>query len=104
MASDIALLTIHEKRQAPLQGLLYPLRFEPIYQYRLWGGRRLADFLTAPLPSGPVGEAWILSDRDDYASQVTDGPLKGWTISQLLDQFPEQMLGKLTRPFRRFPL
>ena len=21
---------------------LYPLRFEPIYQYRLWGGRRLA--------------------------------------------------------------
>ena len=20
---------------------LYPLRFEPIYQYRLWGGRRL---------------------------------------------------------------
>ena len=25
---------------------LYPLRFEPIYQYRLWGGRRLADLLT----------------------------------------------------------
>ena len=33
---------------------LYPLRFEPIYQYRLWGGRRLADLLTAPLPGdGP---------------------------------------------------
>jgi len=30
---------------------LYPLRFEPIYQYRLWGGRRLADVLTAPLPA-----------------------------------------------------
>ena len=25
------------------QTVLYPLRFEPIYQYRLWGGRRLAD-------------------------------------------------------------
>ena len=36
------------------QTLLYPLRFEPIYQYRLWGGRRLADLLTPPLPSdGP---------------------------------------------------
>jgi mannose-6-phosphate isomerase len=45
------------------QIFLYPLRFEPIYQYRLWGGRRLADLLTAPLPSGPVGEAWILSVR-----------------------------------------
>jgi mannose-6-phosphate isomerase len=28
--------------------LLYPLKFEPIYQYRLWGGRHLADLLTAP--------------------------------------------------------
>jgi len=36
------------------QTVLYPLRFEPIYQYRLWGGRRLADLLTAPLPTGPI--------------------------------------------------
>ena len=44
---------------------LYPLRFEPIYQYRLWGGRRLASLLTAPLPGdGPIGEAWVLSDRE----------------------------------------
>ena len=53
---------------------------------------------------GPVGEAWILSDRDDHPSQVADGPLKGQTIGQLLKQFPEQMLGKLARRFRRFPL
>ena len=46
---------------------MYPLRFEPIYQYRLWGGRRLAHLLTTPLPGdGPVGEARILSDRDDH--------------------------------------
>jgi mannose-6-phosphate isomerase len=84
---------------------LYPLRFEPIYQYRLWGGRRLSDLLTAPLPGdGPIGEAWILSDRDDYASQVAEGPLKGRTIGQLLLQFPEQLLGHLAGRFRRFPL
>ena len=41
---------------------LYPLRFEPIYQYRLWGGRRLADLLTAPLP----GEA--LSAKRGYSA------------------------------------
>jgi mannose-6-phosphate isomerase len=35
---------------------LYPLCFEPIYQYRLWGGRRLAELLSAPLPGdGPTG-------------------------------------------------
>jgi mannose-6-phosphate isomerase len=83
---------------------LYPLRFEPIYQYRLWGGRRLANWLMAPLPDGPIGEAWILSDRTDYPSQVAAGPLKGCTIAQLIDQFPSQLLGKLALRFQRFPL
>jgi mannose-6-phosphate isomerase len=84
--------------------LLSPLRFEPIYQYRPWGGRRLANLLTESLPSGPIGEAWLLSDRDDHASRVADGPLKGQTIGQLLKQFPEKMLGKLAHRFQRFPL
>jgi len=83
---------------------LYPLRIEPIYQYRLWGGRRLANLLSAPLPDGPIGEAWVLSDRDDHASRVANGPLKGQTISLLLEQFPEQLMGKLAHRFRRFPL
>ena len=84
---------------------MYPLRFEPIYQYRLWGGRRLAGLLKAPLPGdGPIGEAWLLSDRDDHPSKVADGPLKGRTIRQLLEQSPEQLLGSLAGRFRRFPL
>ncbi|MFZ0426124.1 MAG: type I phosphomannose isomerase catalytic subunit [Xanthobacteraceae bacterium] len=84
---------------------LYPLRFEPIYQYRLWGGRRLADWLTAPLPGdGPIGEAWLLSDRDEHPSRVAHGPLTGRTIAQLMEQSPELILGKLVRRFRRFPL
>jgi len=84
---------------------LYPLRFEPIYQYRIWGGRRLANLLSAPLPAeGPVGEAWVLSDRDDHQSCVADGPLKGQTIAQLLEQFQEQVMGRLAGRFRRFPL
>src|SRR5665647_996125 len=83
---------------------MYPLRFEPIYEYRLWGGRRLADLLSAPLPDGPIGEAWILSDRNDYQSHVADGPLKGRTISQLLEESPEQLLGELGQRFSQFPL
>ena len=84
---------------------LYPLRFEPISQYRLWGGRRLAELLRAPLHGdGPIGEAWLLSDRDDFPSRVADGPLRGSTIAQLLEQSPEEMLGKLAGRFRRFPL
>jgi mannose-6-phosphate isomerase len=84
---------------------LYPLRFDPIYQYRLWGGRRLADLLSAPLPGdGPIGEAWVLSDRDDHQSQVANGPLKGQTITLLMEQFRAQLMGKFAPRFHRFPL
>jgi len=84
---------------------LYPMRFEPIYQYRLWGGRRLASLLSTPLPDNePMGEAWILSDRADHASVVAHGALKGLTLGQLLKQGPENFLGQLARHSARFPL
>jgi mannose-6-phosphate isomerase len=84
---------------------LYPLRFEPIYQYRLWGGRRLSGLLSAPLPGdGPIGEAWVLSDRTDHQSLVANGPLKGQTLGQVMNQFREQLMGKLSSRFTRFPL
>lgn len=84
---------------------LYPLRFEPLYQYRLWGGRRLGRLLSAPLPGEePIGEAWLLSDRDDQATRVADGPLKGRTIAELIAQAPDELLGKLAGRFKRFPL
>ena len=84
---------------------LYPLRFEPLYQYRLWGSRRLGRFLSAPLPGdGPIGEAWLLSDRDDHARQIAEGPLKGKTIAELTTQSPDELLGNLAGRFVRFPL
>ncbi len=69
---------------------LYPLRFESIFQYRLWGGRRLADWLDAALPGdGPIGEAWLLGDRDDHPSRAAEGPLKGRAIARLMASSPE---------------
>ncbi len=84
---------------------LYPLSFIPIHQYRLWGGGRLADWLKVPLPDDePIGEAWLLSDRDDCSSLVANGPLKDRTISQLIQDAPDRMLGALATRFARFPL
>lgn len=84
---------------------LYPLKFAPIYQYRLWGGRRLEKLMSEPLPKDElIGEAWLLSDRDDHASRVADGPLKGYTIAQLMKQSPKGLMGKLSVHFDRFPL
>jgi mannose-6-phosphate isomerase len=84
---------------------LYPLLFAPIFQYRLWGGRRLADWMSTSLPgAGPIGEAWVLSDRDDYPSRVAEGPLKGRTIAELMERSADSILGKSAARFKRFPL
>jgi mannose-6-phosphate isomerase len=84
---------------------LYPLCFEPIYQERLWGGRRLAKWLDAPLPgNAPVGEAWVLSDRDDHPSRVAGGPLSGRTIAELMASSPASLMGGMAGQFPRFPL
>jgi mannose-6-phosphate isomerase len=84
---------------------LYPLRLEPIYEYRPWGGRQLADLLAEPLPAdGPVGEAGVLSDRDDHPSHVATRRLAGRSLHQLLLQYPKEMMGDLASEFDRFPL
>jgi mannose-6-phosphate isomerase len=83
---------------------IYPLRFDPIFQYRLWGSRRLADWIDQPLPDGPIGEVWLLSDRKDNPSRVSEGPLKGQTLAELIERSPAYLLGKLAPRFQRFPL
>ena len=70
----------------------------------LWGGRRLGDLLAAPLPGdGPIGEAWLLSDRADHASRVADGPLKGRTLGQVLEQVPATSAGHAGRAVPPLP-
>jgi mannose-6-phosphate isomerase len=84
---------------------LYPLRFEPLFQYRLWGSRRLGRFLSTSLPGDePIGEAWLLSDRDDHPSRVAEGPLTGKTIAEITALSPDELLGSLSGRFKRFPL
>lgn len=88
-------------------GALYPLRFEPLFQYRLWGGRRLGPWMKATLPGGDdnsIGEAWILSDRKDHASPVAEGPLKGRTLTELMAEAKDALLGRFAGRFDRFPL
>lgn len=84
---------------------LYPLLFDPIYQYRPWGGRRLAGLLSSTMPEKEqVGEAWLLSDRADHASIVAGGALKGSTLGELLARFPSEIMGTMVGKFDRFPL
>jgi mannose-6-phosphate isomerase len=81
-----------------------PLRFEPVLQRYLWGGRRLGELFGKPIgPETDYAESWELVDRDPEQSRVTAGPFTGHTLRELLQDFPREMLGRHA-PLPRFPL
>ena len=84
---------------------LYPLLFEPACKQVIWGGHRLAEKYGRTLPANgaPVGESWEICDRPEFASPVSNGPLKGVTIRELVEKFGRELVG---RSFRngRFPI
>ena len=86
---------------------LYPLKFVPVYQKRVWGGDQMREVLRRDLPpeSGdPIGESWEISDRDDVNSIVADGPLAGRSIGELTAHYRDALLGRKCRDAKRFPL
>ena len=69
-----------------------PLRFTPVYQVLVWGGRRMAQW-RSDLPAGPVGESWDLADHQRGMSVVADGPLAGRTLGELTRQHGNELVG-----------
>lgn len=61
------------------------IRFEPIYQTRVWGGRLLEERFGRHLPdsTSPYGESWEISARDEADSIVVGGTLAGRRLSAL---------------------
>jgi len=70
------------------------LRFQPLYQERVWGGRGLADNLGRELPGrAPIGEAWEIVDRPEAQSVVKGGRHAGKTLRQLIESRPADLMG-----------
>lgn len=80
--------------------------FEPIYQERVWGGRKLAKFPDRVLPEGdaPIGESWEIVDRDQEQSVVSGGVYKGLTIRELRERHGKQIFGEKVDPHAPFPI
>src|SRR5437763_2061400 len=92
-------------RRRPPREMLYPLTFEPIFQERIWGGRKLETLYGKRLPAGKViGEAWEISDRADANSVVANGPLAGRTLASLMTSDRAAIMGRARSPEGRFPL
>jgi mannose-6-phosphate isomerase len=82
------------------------LRFEPLYQERVWGGRALATELgrTLPAEGGPIGESWEVVDRAEAQSVVANGPLKGRTLRAVLAKHAAEIMGPAWPAERPFPM
>lgn len=73
---------------------LYPLKFTPIFCYRIWGGDKLKSVLKKDYQEESIGESWEISDVDDFNTVVADGALKGKTINDLISKYKSDLLGK----------
>jgi len=84
---------------------LYPLVLEPIFKYRIWGGRRLGKLLRKKLPVDElIGESWEASCRGEDNSIIKNGKLAGLTIADVLAKYREALMGPALSDRARFPL
>lgn len=79
---------------------LYPLQFEPILKERIWGGTKLKTYLNKPIASEITGESWEISTVENDVSTIANGVFKGKSLNELINDFPEQVLG--TKVFEQF--
>jgi len=84
----------------------YPLQFEPILKDRIWGGEKLKTILNKPITSKITGESWELSTVEGDVSVVSNGILKGKSLTELIEEMPNEILGtKVHERFgKQFPL
>lgn len=85
---------------------LYPLEFQPLYKYRMWGGEKLKTVLGKNYSEDNIGESWEISDVKGDETKVMNGDLQGKTLKNLSELYGEEFLGsKVMKNFgTEFPL
>ncbi len=83
---------------------LYPLKFEPRYVEKIWGGRKFEQILGKAIPEGQIGESWELYDFPPgvvdnsgkwVSAKVSNGPLKGKTLHELVLDHQAELCGNV---------
>jgi mannose-6-phosphate isomerase len=81
------------------------LRFQPLYQERVWGGRALESALGRVLPPHtPIGESWEIVDRTEAQSIVEGGALNGQSLRSVLARHGEALMGPRWPAGKPFPI
>jgi len=73
---------------------LYPLKFQPVFKEKVWGGTRLNKLLGkdfAPLTN--CGESWELCAFAEEVSIVSNGFLKGNELTEIIEIYMGDLVG-----------
>lgn len=74
--------------------MLYPFKFQPILKSTIWGGSKIIPFKHLDCQQPNVGESWEISNVPGDISIVANGPLTGKTLSDLVNEYKADFLGK----------
>lgn len=83
----------------------YPLKFQPDFKERVWGGRALEQF-GFRIPEGSIGEAWTIADHANGRSTVANGALAGQGLDEIREALGASWFGSKGAASKngRFPL
>jgi mannose-6-phosphate isomerase len=73
---------------------LYPLKFRPVFDDRVWGGEKIRTRLGLDFsPMVRCAEAWILSGYEGKQTIVSNGFLEGNEINELVEVYMDDLVG-----------
>ncbi len=83
--------------------MLYPLKFDPQFAERIWGGDQLLHKMNKQLPEGKIiGESWELSSVPGNISVIANGILAGNNLEELIEVYMGELVGD--RVYNKFGL
>lgn len=81
------------------------LRFQPIYQPRVWGGQAISAAFGRQVPDKePIGESWEIVDRPEAQSVVAAGGLSGQSLRKVLERHSADIMGPRWPTEKPFPI
>ena len=82
----------------------YPLLMQaPVKDY-IWGGTKLREKYNKVSDADKLAESWELSCHQDGPSVIANGPAKGRTLEQYIEDEGREILGSKAQSFENFPI
>lgn len=78
----------------------------PYLKSVIWGGEKICRYKGIEQTESNIGESWEISEVQGHESMVSEGPYKGMLITELIERFGSELVGKdvMDRYEGKFPL